>query len=569
MEKRWKVALPDGASVQRISTALNIHPALATVLVNRGISSFDTARSFFNPDLSELHDPFQMKDMDLAVDRIARAMRNRERIMVFGDYDVDGTTAIACMYGFLCEVYMSELVEFYVPDRNKEGYGISRKGIDTAKAHGCTLIIALDCGVKSVELIREAREMGIDFIVCDHHLPGPELPPAVAILNPKQADCPYPFKELCGCGVGFKLISALTVAQGLPPETPLRYLDLVATAIAADIVPMTGENRVLAFHGLKKVNEHPSTGIRALIDLSGYQRTMNISNLVFLIAPKVNAAGRMDHAHKAIRLFIEHDYDRAKAIAEDLQEKNAERRETDARMTEEALDMLRTDEKLQDRKSTVVYHPDWHKGVIGIVASRLIEHYYRPTVVLTKSGEVVSGSGRSIPGFNLHEGLDECSDLLLGFGGHYFAAGMTLDASRVEDFRNRFDEIVRERVTEDMFQPEIRIDSAIRFSAIDAKFFRVLCRMEPFGPDNMQPVFAAYGVGDTGRSAIVKEKHLRLAVSQDGITFTGIAYNMADRAPLLKSGPVDIVFTLDENDWNGHRSLQLKIIDVKPSEVRG
>ncbi len=332
---------------------------------------------------------------------------------------------------------------------------------------------------------------------------------------------------------------------------------------------MTGENRVLAFHGLKKVNEHPSTGIRALIDLSGYQRTMNISNLVFLIAPKVNAAGRMDHAHKAIRLFIEHDYDRAKAIAEDLQEKNAERRETDARMTEEALDMLRTDEKLQDRKSTVVYHPDWHKGVIGIVASRLIEHYYRPTVVLTKSGEVVSGSGRSIPGFNLHEGLDECSDLLLGFGGHYFAAGMTLDASRVEDFRNRFDEIVRERVTEDMFQPEIRIDSAIRFSAIDAKFFRVLCRMEPFGPDNMQPVFAAYGVGDTGRSAIVKEKHLRLAVSQDGITFTGIAYNMADRAPLLKSGPVDIVFTLDENDWNGHRSLQLKIIDVKPSEVRG
>jgi single-stranded-DNA-specific exonuclease len=569
MEKRWKVALPDGASVQRISTALNIHPALATVLVNRGISSFDTARSFFNPDLSELHDPFQMKDMDLAVDRIARAMRNRERIMVFGDYDVDGTTAIACMYGFLCEVYMSELVEFYVPDRNKEGYGISRKGIDTAKAHGCTLIIALDCGVKSVELIREAREMGIDFIVCDHHLPGPELPPAVAILNPKQADCPYPFKELCGCGVGFKLISALTVAQGLPPETPLRYLDLVATAIAADIVPMTGENRVLAFHGLKKVNEHPSTGIRALIDLSGYQRTMNISNLVFLIAPKVNAAGRMDHAHKAIRLFIEHDYDRAKAIAEDLQEKNAERRETDARMTEEALDMLRTDEKLQDRKSTVVYHPDWHKGVIGIVASRLIEHYYRPTVVLTKSGEVVSGSGRSIPGFNLHEGLDECSDLLLGFGGHYFAAGMTLDASRVEDFRNRFDEIVRERVTEDMFQPEIRIDSAIRFSAIDAKFFRVLCRMEPFGPDNMQPVFAAYGVGDTGRSAIVKEKHLRLAVSQDGITFTGIAYNMADRAPLLKSGPVDIVFTLDENDWNGHRSLQLKIIDLKPSEVRG
>jgi single-stranded-DNA-specific exonuclease len=569
MEKRWKVALPDGASVQRISTALNIHPALATVLVNRGISSFDTARSFFNPDLSELHDPFQMKDMDLAVDRIARAMRNRERIMVFGDYDVDGTTAIACMYGFLCEVYMSELVEFYVPHRNKEGYGISRKGIDTAKAHGCTLIIALDCGVKSVELIREAREMGIDFIVCDHHLPGPELPPAVAILNPKQADCPYPFKELCGCGVGFKLISALTVAQGLPPETPLRYLDLVATAIAADIVPMTGENRVLAFHGLKKVNEHPSTGIRALIDLSGYQRTMNISNLVFLIAPKVNAAGRMDHAHKAIRLFIEHDYDRAKAIAEDLQEKNAERRETDARMTEEALDMLRTDEKLQDRKSTVVYHPDWHKGVIGIVASRLIEHYYRPTVVLTKSGEVVSGSGRSIPGFNLHEGLDECSDLLLGFGGHYFAAGMTLDASRVEDFRNRFDEIVRERVTEDMFQPEIRIDSAIRFSAIDAKFFRVLCRMEPFGPDNMQPVFAAYGVGDTGRSAIVKEKHLRLAVSQDGITFTGIAYNMADRAPLLKSGPVDIVFTLDENDWNGHRSLQLKIIDVKPSEVRG
>jgi single-stranded-DNA-specific exonuclease len=563
MEKRWKVARPDQATVQMMSGALKVHPSLARILVNRAIIGYDEAKAFFNPSLDDLHDPFLMKDMDLAVNRIARAMQNGERIMVFGDYDVDGTTAIACMYGFLCEAYMSSHVEFYVPHRNKEGYGISRKGIETARDHGCTLVIALDCGVKSVELIREALHMGIDFIVCDHHLPGPELPPAAAILNPKQAGCPYPFKELCGCGVGFKLIAALTVTQGLPPETPLRYLDLVATAIAADIVPMTGENRVLAYHGLKKVNENPSTGIRALIDLSGYQRKMTINNLVFLIAPKVNAAGRMDHAHKAIRLFIEHDYEKAKAIAEELQEKNSERRETDARMTEEALDMLRTDESLRDRKSTVVYHPEWHKGVIGIVASRLIEHYYRPTVVLTKSGEVVSGSGRSIPGFNLHEGLDECRDLLLGFGGHYFAAGMTLDASRVEDFRNRFDEIVRKRVTEDMFQPEILIDTEIRFSDIDAKLYRVICRMEPFGPDNMQPVFVARGVMDTGRSAIVKEKHLRMLVSQDGIVMTGIGFGMADKLSLLKAGPVDIVFTLDENEWNGNRSLQLKVIDLK------
>jgi single-stranded-DNA-specific exonuclease len=492
-------------------------------------------------------------------------MTNREKILVYGDYDVDGTTSVACMYAFLCEIYDSARIDYYIPHRYREGYGISLRGIDHAATEGYSLVVALDCGIKSVDLIADARARGIDFIVCDHHLPGENLPPAVAILNPKQADCPYPYKDLCGCGVGFKLISALAQKLNVAKESTYRFLDLVATAIAADIVPMTGENRILAFHGVKRVNENPSTGIRALIDVSGHQKALTITNVVFMIAPRVNAAGRMDDARKAVQLFIERDYDKAHKLALQLQVDNTERREEDARITEEALEMLRSEDVLQDRKSTVVYRPEWHKGVIGIVASRLIDHYYRPTVVLTRSGSIVSGSARSIPGFNLHDGLDACADLLLGFGGHYFAAGMTLDEARVEEFRERFDKIVRERLTEEMFRPVIHIDTEIRFRDLGERFYLQLNRLEPFGPENPQPVFLAKAVEDDGQSRVVKDKHLRFSLRQDGKTMTGIGFGLAEKMSLLQAGPVDLVFSLEENEWKGQKNMQLKVVDLRPA----
>jgi single-stranded-DNA-specific exonuclease len=565
MEKQWKVARPDPETLQAMNDIKGMHPVIARILASRSLGSYAAAEAFFNPSLDALHDPFLMKDMDRATERIIRAMTNREKILVYGDYDVDGTTSVACMYAFLCELYDSTRIDYYIPHRYREGYGISQQGIDYADAEGYTLVIALDCGIKSVELIAEARARGIDFIVCDHHLPGESLPPAVAILNPKQADCPYPYKELCGCGVGFKLISALAQKNNIEKESTYRFLDLVATAIAADIVPMTGENRILAFHGVKRVNEQPSTGIRALIDVSGHQKALTITNVVFMIAPRVNAAGRMDDARKAVQLFIERDYDKAHKLAMQLQVDNTERREEDARITEEALEMLRTDDILQDRKSTVVYRPEWHKGVIGIVASRLIDHYYRPTVVLTRSNGIVAGSARSIPGFNLHDGLDACADLLLGFGGHYFAAGMTLDEGRVEAFRERFDKIVRERLTEDMFRPVIHIDTEIRFRDLGEKFYLQLNRLEPFGPENLQPVFLARALQDDGQSRIVKDKHLRFSLRQDGKTMTGIGFGLAGKMPLLQQGPVDLVFCLEENEWKGQKNMQLKVIDLRPA----
>jgi single-stranded-DNA-specific exonuclease len=416
--------------------------------VQRGINNFEDARSYFRPQLSELHDPFLMKDMGLAVDRIRKAINEGERILVYGDYDVDGTTSVACMYQFLCRIYTPEMVDYYVPHRYKEGYGISLQGIEYAKEHETGLMISLDCGIKSAELIQHAKNLGIDFIVCDHHLPGAILPPAIAILNPKQTDCPYPYKELCGCGVGFKLISALAQRLSIPENETWQYLDLVATAIAADIVPMTGENRILAYYGLKQINENPSTGIKALINLSKAQKPLNINNVVFIIAPRVNAAGRMDDARKAIQMFIEQDLEKATAFAQMLHDDNTDRREADSSITGEALAIIQGDIVLENRKSTVIYQPHWHKGVIGIVASRLMEHYYRPTIVLTKSGEVVSGSARSIPGFNIHEGLHQCQDLLIGFGGHYFAAGMTMIPDNVLAFAERFEEIVSASVAD-------------------------------------------------------------------------------------------------------------------------
>ena len=565
IEKRWRVLKANPTKASSLFQTLKIHPALCNILIQRGLDSFDTSKDFFRPQLSHLHSPWLMKDMEKAVTRVLQAFAQNEKILVFGDYDVDGTTSVACMYQFLSKHY--EHVDFYIPHRYREGYGISRAGIDFAHENDFTLIISLDCGIKSVELIGYAKELGIDFIVCDHHLPDEELPPAVAILNPKQINCPYPFKELCGCGVGFKLICALTEKMRLPEQEAFNYLDLVATAIAADIVSMTGENRVLAYYGLKKANDNPNHGIKALCMLSGLTKDIQINNLVFIIAPRVNAAGRMDDARKAVQLFVAQTVEEALQWAEELHTDNSNRREADSNITEEALALIQADETLINRSSTVLYQPHWHKGVVGIVASRLIDHYYRPTIVLTQSGDYVAGSARSVSGFNVYEAVHQCKDLLIGYGGHFYAAGMTLQPEKVEAFCQRFEEVVSASIHPDLLIPEIIIDTEINFNDITPSFYKILCQMEPFGPDNLRPVFITRNVLDTGYSKIVKEKHLRFVVKQNGVTLTGIGFDLAGKMPLLGSGkPVDLVYKLEENEWNGQKSLQLRVIDVKQSQ---
>ncbi|HYH15178.1 MAG TPA: single-stranded-DNA-specific exonuclease RecJ [Flavisolibacter sp.] len=565
IEKRWRVLKASESKATALFQALKIHPALCNILIQRGLDTFDRTKDYFRPQLSSLNSPWLMKDMEKAVTRVLQAFSNNEKILVFGDYDVDGTTSVACMYQFLSKHY--ENVDFYIPHRYREGYGVSKAGIDFAHENGFTLIISLDCGIKSIELIHYAKQLGIDFIVCDHHLPDEELPPAVAILNPKQLDCPYPFKELCGCGVGFKLICALTEKMGLPEQEALNYLDLVATAIAADIVSMTGENRILAYYGLKKANENPNHGIKALCILGGLTQEIQINNLVFIIAPRVNAAGRMDDARKAVQLFVAKTVQEALQWAEELHADNSSRREADTNITEEALALIQADESLINRSSTVLYQPHWHKGVVGIVASRLIDHYYRPTIVLTQSGDYVAGSARSVSGFNVYEAVHQCKDLLLGYGGHFYAAGMTLQPDKVEAFCQRFEEVVSASIHPDLLIPEIIIDTAINFNDITSSFYRILCQMEPFGPDNLRPIFITRKVYDTGYSKVVKEKHLRFVVKQNGVTFTGIGFDMADKMELLASGkPVDLVYKLDENEWNGQKSLQLRVIDVKQTQ---
>jgi single-stranded-DNA-specific exonuclease len=562
MEKRWHLLQPEESKVRQLQEQLKINPVLCRILAQRGLETYEEARNFFRPSLSDLHSPWLMKDMEKAVARIINAINNNEKILVFGDYDVDGTTAVASMYLFLKKIHTS--LDFYIPHRYREGYGISKAGIDFAKENDFTLIISLDCGIKSADLIAYAKEMDIDFIVCDHHLPDANLPPAAAILNPKQVDCTYPYKELCGCGVGFKLMCALEERMGLPAGSASDQLDLLATAIAADIVPVNGENRILAFHGLKKVNKNPNNGIKALKHLSGLVNELFIHNLVFMIAPRVNAAGRMDDASKAVRMFIAGTDEDALHFAEMLHSDNSDRKEADKSITEDALAIIAANPEWMNRKSTLVYQPNWHKGVVGIVASRLIESYYRPTIVLTKSGEYAAGSARSVPGFNLYEAIHACREHLLGYGGHFAAAGMTLEIEQIVPFREKFEEVVAASIDPKMLIPEIIIDAELSFKDIRQPFYDILCQMEPFGPENMRPVFISKKVINTGWSKIVKEEHIRFSLKQDNCVLTGIGFGMAEKFHLLQQKkPLDIVYKLEINEWQDTKTLQLRIIDFR------
>jgi single-stranded-DNA-specific exonuclease len=565
-EKRWTLKPAEQATIKSIFDALSIHPALCRILALRGITDFDSSKAFFRPDLSHLHDPFLMKGMDKAVKRISEAMEWNERILVYGDYDVDGTTSVALMYSFLRKKYNGQL-EYYIPHRYREGYGVSKAGIEYAHANGFTLLITLDCGIKSVELITYAQSLGIDVIVCDHHTPDDALPPALAILNPKQEDCPYPYKELSGCGIGFKLISALAQQWDLPDEEVYQYLDFVATSIAADIVPIDGENRVLAYYGVKRVNENPSLGIKTLKEMAGANRELSISDLVFVIGPRVNAAGRMDDARKAVELFIEPDPEKIQALADALQSDNVDRKEVDKNITEEALALIQGDDTMTARKSTVLYQEHWHKGVVGIVASRLIDYYYRPTIVLTKSNDKVTGSARSVSGFNVYEAIHACRDLLENYGGHFYAAGLTMHPDNVNGFVEKFEEVVSQSIPAELLIPEIEIDAELNLSDIKQPFYNIIKQFEPFGPTNLRPVFVSKKVYDyQGYSRIVKEQHLKFVVHQkNGVVIDGIGFGMADKMEILQKGAFDMVYTIDENEFNGVTKLQVKVLDIRPS----
>jgi single-stranded-DNA-specific exonuclease len=566
MEKRWTILSANEQKTTALQQSLNINTALCKILVQRGIDNYDKAKDYFRPKISQLHDPFLMKDMDKAVTRVIQAINSNEKILVFGDYDVDGTTAVACMYRFLKKIYDENNIAFYVPHRYREGYGISKQGIDFAKQNNFSLIISLDCGIKSVELITYAATLGLDFIVCDHHLPDKELPPAIAILNPKQKDCNYPYKELCGCGVGFKLITALSQQLGIHEDEYFCYLDLVVTAIGADIVPITGENRILCYYGLKKLNSNPCAGLKALIELGGTQKKYSINNVVFIIAPRVNAAGRMDDATKAVEMFIEDDDAKAMELAKMLHSDNSDRKEADSSITEEALAIIENNYELINKKSTVVFQPHWHKGVVGIVASRLIEKYYRPTIVLAQSGAYIGGSARSVPGFNLYEAVHACREYLIGYGGHFAAAGLTMLPENIDAFSARFEEVVSARINPEFLIPEIVIDTEISFRNINPGFYSIITQMEPYGPENLRPVFISRNVSDTGWSKIVKELHIRFVLKQDNKTITGIGFNLAEKFHLLQmKKTLDIVYTIDENEWNGETSLQIKVLDFRLS----
>lgn len=556
---------PDTKKVLTLSEELGIGELLCELLVQRDIDSFEKARKFFRPALDELHDPFLMKDMDIAVKRIDKALKNNEKILIYGDYDVDGTSAVSLVYSYLHMLHHQ--VATYIPDRYSEGYGISYAGIDFASDNEIDLVIALDCGIKAIEKIRYAKKKGIDFIVCDHHRPGDQLPEAVAVLNPKRNDCPYPFDELCGCGIGFKLIQALSKSKEKPEKEVFPYLDLVATAIAADIVPITGENRILAHYGLKVINEAPRPGIQALLKSSN-KELLTITDVVFTIAPRINAAGRMEHGQFAVDLLTEKDPSKASQMAEEIDSFNLSRREKDASITREALEQIeQTNEK--ESFSTVVYHESWHKGVIGIVASRLIETYYRPTLVFTKSGSKLAGSARSVKGFDVYKALHECEQHIEQFGGHKYAAGLTLKPENYEAFKICFEEVVKRSLDSKALIPQMLIDRKVDLSELNFKFYRVLSQFGPFGPGNMKPVFMARGLRDNGFGKKVGKEgaHLKLSLIAGSHfkTLDAIGFNLGDKLGLVHNGQTfKAVFTLESNTWNGKTRLQLNLKDLQP-----
>ena len=554
----------------KLANELSISPVLAKLLVQRGIVTFDDARSFFRPDLNDLHDPFLMKDMDKAVERLTKAMQRNEKILIYGDYDVDGTTSVSLVYRFLVKFYSN--LDFYIPDRYNEGYGISIKGIDFAAQNNFKLIIALDCGIKAVEKIKYAKTLGVDFIICDHHNPDDELPPAVAVLDSKRADCNYPYKHLSGCGVGFKLMQAFAMENNIHFEELIPLLDLLALSIASDIVPITGENRILAFYGLKQINSNPSTGVKAIIDVCGLKdREISISDIVFKIGPRINASGRMKLATEAVELMVSRDYNFAYERSGTINEYNNDRKDLDKNITDDAIALIRQDDTYSERKSIVVFKPDWHKGVIGIVASRLAEEYYKPSVVLTESNGFASGSARSVLGFDLYKAVESCKDLLENFGGHMYAAGLTMKIEHVDEFSRRFEKYVAEHIEEDQTYPQIDIDAIIEFKDITPKFFRVLKQFGPFGPGNMKPVFESKNVYDFGSSRLVgkDQEHLKLELTDSSSenVMSGIAFRMYEFNDHLKAlNPLDICYTLEENNFNGNTSIQLMIRDIKKVE---
>ena len=552
---------PPAEQVNHLTTALGVAPVVASLLAQRGITDFDAAKDFFRPNLEQLHDPFLMLGMTDAVDRILQAIANEEKILVYGDYDVDGTTAVALLSSYLRSLH--PLVESYIPDRYAEGYGLSEQGVNYAHEQGYSLLITLDCGIKAVERIQQANALGIDCIICDHHLPGETLPPALAILDPKQAECPYPYKELCGCGVGFKLIQALALEQKQAFEEIASYLDLVATAIAADIVPLTGENRILAYHGLQQLNASPRPGLGALLAQTK-RKTLEFSDLVFVVAPRINAAGRMAHGAKAVALLSATAVTAAQVLAHEIEQLNSERRSMDAQITQEALEQLK---HLNTPYSTVVMQEDWHKGVVGIVASRLIEYHYRPTVVLAASEGKYVGSVRSVKGFNVYEALAACQAHLLQFGGHKYAAGLTMAPEALPAFRQAFDKAVQERITPAQLEPSQTYDMAVSLHELTPKLERILAQMAPFGPQNMRPVFRTGGLKDAGGSRAVgqEQNHLKLAVTDNkGTVFSGIGFNMAKYLPKIKAGDhFELLYSLEQNEFNGIKKLQLKVKDLR------
>lgn len=571
LESIWHIrqlSAEEQQAAERLSSELEVSELVGRILAGRGIRTAAEARAYIRPTLESLHDPFLMRDMGAAVDRLQRAIEQHERIMVYGDYDVDGTTAVALMYSFLRT--LTDNLIYYIPDRYREGYGISHEGIDTAKSEGCTLVIALDCGIKAVDKIAYANSLGIDFIICDHHTPGDKIPQAVAVLNMKRADCNYPYKELSGCGVGFKLVQAYAQRTGIDKQEIYRLLPLLAMSIASDIVPVTGENRVLAFYGLRALNAQPSVGVKAIMQVAGIEgKTITISDLVYKIGPRINASGRMKSGAEAVRLLITTDQEEAQRFAQDINSYNQDRRDYDSRTTDEALAQLAADSDNESKHTTVVYSPEWHKGVVGIAASRLTETYYRPTIVLTAGeGGIISGSARSVSDFDIYQAIDSCRDLLTNFGGHRFAAGLSMHESDLPEFKQRFEEYVASHIRPEQQYPTLEVEAEVQLSDMNWKLYKVLQCLEPFGPENERPLFVCrHLINNRNSRAVSDGRHLHLDLTDTVLAMDGIAFGQGDKAAHLQNGKsVDVCFYLEENSFHGRTTLQMNAQDVKLNE---